>query len=82
MRGVRGGSHFSRTYQYPANGRHPVVASGKPDSALRKLVIKTQNYLSEETNWNVSEIAKVFFILSKTQACLLLNRKLPNTSER
>ena len=59
-------SCFIRAHHHPANCSHLFVASGNSGSPLRKLVIK-KNYLSEKTKWYVSGIAKVFFILCKTQ---------------
>lgn len=40
-----------------------------------------KNHLSEETNQNVSQIARLFFILPNTEACLLLNTKLQSAFE-
>lgn len=72
-------SSFSRVQGGPTNCRHLFIASGEAGSPLKK---KKKNYFSVKTNWYVSGIAKVFFILCKTQAWLLLNGTFLNTFER
>ena len=76
-------SSFSRAHGGPTNCRHLFITSAKSGSALKKNSdLKKNNYFSVKTNWYVSGIAKVLFILCKTQAWILLNGMLLSTFER
>lgn len=80
-RGVDRVELFQQSTLMSCRLRAPIHCFGS-QVQLKQIWWLKRNYLSEETSQYVSGITKVFFILCKTQAWLLLNRKLPCTFER